>query len=397
MKIPIINPTTALTEKTWLTADYTSGTSLSVKSSNGYADNDLILVGQPGQELSEITDLTATPPSTILLTATALDYAHGKDTPVFKVLYDQAEIYRSTDAGQNYSLLTTISLSYDKLITVYDYVSGSSTDYFKIRLKNSITANVSDYSDPQLGTGWPRKSVGRMIRNVRRGLKDLEDRKYKDWEIMEELKNAADEVNSEIPNAYWSLRSSARTTTLATSKYYLPLDYRAMLFLMYTYNPNASEEKRYPLHYKPKSEFINATSDQLQDDSDYLSEWTEVPGDDTYPNGYFEVHPRPATSNQDFLLWYFREEPSFESYGDITSCPLPQIYESYAIANLTDDDSVRAKHEGLYSRGIRQLKQRQRREFSPKNLIRSFGRDAVSNLYGRGSGTRTQQDIIDYW
>lgn len=396
MKIPIINPTPTLTEKTWLTTDYSSGVTINVKSSSGYVDNDLILVGYPGQELTETTDLTATPPSVTSMTITALDYFHGKDTPVYKILFDQAQIYYSTD-GSTYSLLTTINLTYDKLITVYEHESGATTYSYKVRLKNSITANVSNYSDVQTGTGWPRKSCGRMIRNVRRYLKDMEMRKYKDWEIQEELKNAADEVVSEIPNAFWTLRESPRTTTASTSEYYLPTDYRSMLFILYNYEPSTSVNNKYPLAYKPKSEWINLTSDQKAEDDDYLDSWTETPGDDTYPNGYFSLYPTPATSSKDLTLWYFREEPSFDSYGDTTACPLPQVYEHYVVSALTDDPDVATKHEALYARGLRQLKMRQRRDFGPRELRRWFGRDGKSNLYGRNAVKKTDDDKENYW
>lgn len=396
MKIPIVNPLTTLTETTYLTADYTSGTSLTVKSSKGFSDDDLILAGYPGQELSEITDLTATPPSDTTLTITAFDFPHGKDTPIYKVLFDQAEIHESTD-GTSYSLLTTVNLTYDKLVTVYDHLSGNSTYYYKIKLVNSNTGNKSNFSDAQTGTGWPRKSVGRMLRNVRRNLKDLESKKYEDWEIMTELKNAADEVLSEIPNAYWTLREDSRTTTASTNEYYLPTDYRSMLYLLYTYDPNSTGGKKYPLEYKPKSAWLYDDSDQEVSDDDYLDSWTEAPGDSDYPNGYFRVYPTPESAGEAMELWYFREEPEFDSYGDVTACPLPQAYENYATAALTDDNEKRAMYEGKFARNLRQLKQRQRREFSPKTMRRWHGRDPVNRLYGRGAVKKTQQDIIDYW
>lgn len=396
MKIPIINPQPILLEKTWLGDNYTSGTSITVKNSTGFADDDLILVGEMGQERTEITALTATPPSVTTMTITAMDFPHSKDTPVAKIIFDTADIYESSD-NSTFTLLASPTLNYEKPITVYDAQTGSASKYYKIKLRNSINGNVSDFSDVQMGSGWSRKSVGRMIRNVRRYLKDLEERVYQDWEIMQEFKNCADEIGSEIPNAYWRLKKQDRTTTASTNEYYLPTDYQAMLFLLYTYAPSATETKTYPLEYKPKSEFINATSDNTEDESDYLDYWTEAPGDSDYPNGYFRVYPTPETSGEDFELWYFKEEPDFDSYGDVTDCPLPSIYESYAVMNLSNDEKLIAQHEGKYTRGIRQLKYRQRRDFGPKSLRRWFGRDGVSNLYGRAASKTTDADKENYW
>lgn len=396
MKIPIVNPTTILTNRTWISSDYSSGTSISVKNTSGFLDDDLILVGYPGQENTEITDLTATPPSTSALTITALDFPHGKDTPINKILFDQCEIHESSD-GITYSLVTTVDLDYSRMVTIYEHISADSTYYYKIRLKNSNNSNLSSFSDAQVGTGWPRKSVGRMLRNVRRYLKDLDARIYQDWEIMAELKNASDECLSEIPNAFWSLRQDTRTTSSDISEYYLPTDYRAMLYLLYTHNPTATDDRTYPLRYRPKPEFLLLTQDNTSSSDDFIKEWTETPGDTSYPNGYFKVYPTPETAGKEFNLWYFIDEPEFNSYGDLTNCPMPQVYEHYSVSQLSSDTEVAQRHENMYIKGLRQLKIRQRREFNPKSLVRRIGIDPERLLYGGGSIRSTSNDTENYW
>lgn len=396
MKIPIVNPTTILTNQTWISSSYSSGTSLTVKNTGGFADDDLILVGYPGQENTEITSLTATPPSVTTLTITAMNFAHSKDDPVYMILFNQCEIHESSN-GTDYTLIATVNLDYSKMITVYEYLNGSQSNYYKIRLKNSVSGSLSSFSDAQLGTGWPRKSTGRMIRNVRRYLRDLNERSYQDWEIMAELKNAADEVTSEIPNAFWTLKKSSRTTSASTAEYYLPTDYRAMLFLLYTYTETSSTSRTYPIEYKPKPEFLLLVQDDNATDDDFLRNWTETPGDSDYPNGYFKVYPTPESADKAMTLWYFIEEPEFDSYGDLTNCPMPQVYEHYAVSMLSRDTDMIQRHESMYIRGLRQLKQRQRREFNPKQLIRRYGIDPEGNLYGAGAVRRTAEDKENYW
>lgn len=398
MKIPIVNPSIYLAEKTYLSADYQSGTSLSVKNSDKFSDNDIIILGEPGQERTESTDLTATPPNVTTLTVAALSFSHPKDTPVYKVGWDQVTVEKSTD-GSSYSVLATVDLNFEKTVTIYEDTTGATTDYYRVKLKNSATGNVSGYSDVQLGSGWPRNSVGRMVRNVKRGLRDLETGNYDDWEIMEELINAKDEVASEIPNAWWTRRSSDRTTTASTASYYLPIDYRMMEFLIYQYNPDDSEteNKKYPLKYIPHHKWLHLTSDQTQDDDDYLDSWTELPGDSDYPNGYFGLWPTPESTGESMTLWYFRDEPTFDSFGDVTDCPLPQVYENYAIAALTQDADVRALYEGKYLNGLRQLKLRQKRNTQPYSLRNWGKRDPVRTFYGREAQGRTQADKENYW
>lgn len=397
MRIPIVNPTTFLKEKTWLTSKYTSGSSLSVINSTGFSDNDIILVGEPGQERSETTDLTASPPDVFTLTIAALNFDHQKDSPVYNVAYDQAEVFRSTDGGSTYSSLGLISLTYDKRVTIYKDVNGDPAYYYKVRLKNSASGTVTSFSDPQPGSAWPRNAVGRMIRNVRRGLKDLKTKNFEDWEIMEELKNAADDVLSEIPQAYWTLKSTTRTTTASDFDYYLPKDYRAMLFLLYTYVPASGVSERYPLLYYPKSKWLSYTFDQNREDDDWLDGWTELPGDSDYPNGYFGVYPTPATNSLTMELWYFVNEPDMNSYGDLVYCPMPQAYEYYAINALTDDSSLQGKTQAKYNRALEQLKKRQRREFGPRELRRMVGINSKQLLYGRGSVGTSQAHQETHW
>lgn len=398
MKIPIINPTTYLEEKTWLTSNYTSGTTLTVKNSTGFSDNSIVLVGEPGRETTETAIINGTPGSITTITInSALSFSHGVDTPLYELLFNQAEIYRSTDGGSNYSLLATVSLTYDAKVTTYEDSSGSSSYKYKIRLKNSETGNLSSFSDVQSGSGWERGSVGRMIRNVRRKIRDMNSRKYHDWEIMEELKNSSDEILSEIPNAYWTLRESSRTTTASTYKYYLPTNYRAMLYLLYEYNPNSSSDIQYPLEHVDKVKFLYQISDKNQSNDDYLSMWTELPGDSDYPNGYFGVWPTPESSNKNMTLWYFINEPNFDSYGDVTNCPLPQVLENRTARELTNDNDDYNKFDRQYERGLIQLKKLQRRSFHPMVLRTWHGINPSRSRYGRGSARKTQADVENYW
>lgn len=394
MKIPIINPTTSLTEKTWLTADYVAGgTSLSVKNSTNFAGNDLVLLGEPGFEQTEVKQVNGNPDSVSAMTIVAGSFNHSKDDPVYKVLFDQAEIYKSTDAGATYSLLTTINLQYDKPVTIFDYLAGAATDYYKIKLKNSVTSAVSDFSDAQIGTGWPRNAVGRMVRNVRRYLKDLEGMKFKDWEIMEELKNASDDVIGEIPNAWWTLFSKEVVTDDDVSIYGLESDFRAMLFLIY----RLSTSEEYPLGYVSPDEWVALNADTTAANNDDLDKWTILPPDANNQKGYFEVYPTPLTASKVMTEWYFRSEPDMNSYGDLVLCPTPQIYEYRAASILTDDADDAKKYNKRYVECLSNLKVAQRRNRGPIELRRWLGVDGKGKLYGRGASYVTQNYKETHW
>lgn len=399
MKIPIVNPTTYLEEKTFLSSNYTSGTNLSVIDSTGFVDNDIIITGEPCQETTEISILSGNPASTIVMAVnSALSFAHAKDTPIYKIPFNQYELYRSTDGGSNYSLLVTGNLNYDKKYTVYDDASGQSAYKYKFRFKNSELTTYSDYSDVIDGSGWSRGAVGRMVKNVRRNLRDLKYTKFQDWEIIEKLQDGSDEIhNLVLPNAYWTRRETAKTTTANTAKYAFPTNYRAMEMLFYEYNPDSNTDKVYPLEYKSYDEFKKDSSDQNETASDFLNSWTEEPGDTDFPNGYFSVHPTPESTGKNFTLVHHIKDNTFDSYGDVTLCPLPQALENFASRELTENKDDYDKFDKNYTTNVATLRRMQKRNYHPYSLRKYRGQNPTQKTYGRGGVRKTQSDIENYW
>lgn len=395
MKIPIINPETTLSETTWLTDAYTSGTSLSVKNSSGFSQNDIVLVGEPAQERSEATSITANPVSDTALVITALKFSHFKDDPVYRIRFDKFVLDRDINDGNGFQLLKLGNLTYDKKVTIYDDDGGENAYKYRVRLKNSITGEITNFSDIQLGSGWTRNAVGRIIRNIRRNLKDLNSKLYQDWELMEEIKNASDFILAEIPNAYWTKRAVTVLTQAGINKYALQSNYKRMAKLWYEYNPTAAEDREYPLRYTPELIWKDLTQDKLATNDDHLTRWTELPGDDTNPNGYFGVYPTPVTDGKTLTPEYFVSEPQFDSYGDLTLCPLPQTYEYYVTMILSTDSDDRKRFENLFKASVASLKGMQLRHSEPRQL-RTGNRNAYRS-YGDGYVKRTQTEKELYW
>jgi len=146
---------------TYLSADATaSDTTLTVQSIDGFAINKLLLIGEFGNEKSEIVKThTATSPtgSTVTLLA-GLTFDHPQDTKVYILDFNQVEISRATTAVGTKSVLTTIALQADQLETIYRDATNT-TGYGFARFKDDINTLYTEYSDAIPYTGHADNAV----------------------------------------------------------------------------------------------------------------------------------------------------------------------------------------------------------------------------------------------
>jgi len=147
--------------ETYLTAEAASGASaLTVKSISNFAINLILLVGEMGDENSEIikTHATTAPAGTTVTLAASLVKTHEPYTKVRVMLYDQAEISHATTATGTKTVLDTIAIQPESLDTRYD-ASSVSAGYFFTRFKETIANTFSGYSDPIPYTGFEENTV----------------------------------------------------------------------------------------------------------------------------------------------------------------------------------------------------------------------------------------------
>lgn len=166
--VPLQPLVTNALEKTYLSADMSVGTAVTVKSQRGFhaTTNQPIIIGQLGGATTELVEsTTSSSPSTVTLAATSV-FAHYAGDPVYLLKYNQIEFSRSATLTGAKTVLTASSGLYsitpDKLEFVLDETEFTSGYYFA-RYKESVGATFSGYSDGiQYGT-WDRSSVGYMI------------------------------------------------------------------------------------------------------------------------------------------------------------------------------------------------------------------------------------------
>jgi hypothetical protein len=146
---------------TYLTVDFTSGTSLVAQNISGFGTGQVVLLGEIGQEEAEILQTsTATAPSgsTIYL-QTAPTYAHSVDTKLYIIDWNQFELtHAATATGVKTTLTYGTVLQPDLKETIYKDTSKSSGYYF-IRFVDTVGSAYSDYSDPIPYAGYPANTV----------------------------------------------------------------------------------------------------------------------------------------------------------------------------------------------------------------------------------------------
>ena len=185
---------TANSDKTYLATDSAiSDSTISVQSIKLFGINQILVIGQIGQEGTEIvkTHASTTPSGTTVTLASALTETHSRGTPVYVILFDQYELSNAGSLTGTKNLLTTalgsglLAIDPEQYDTLYNETEYTSGGYF-IRRKNSISGNFSSYSDYIPYTGLGDNTIGavknRALRAMGETLSDLiSDQDMNDW------------------------------------------------------------------------------------------------------------------------------------------------------------------------------------------------------------------------
>lgn len=158
--------------KTYITVGIASASAtLTVESINGFAISKFLIVGNIGEERTEVIKIhTATPPSGSTITlATNTVYRHEKGTPVFLTDYDQVRFYRDTETdidaavfADATALAAASTIQVDQMESIYDDTTNTTGHGF-YQFQNSATAAVDTPSDPIPYTGFALDAADSII------------------------------------------------------------------------------------------------------------------------------------------------------------------------------------------------------------------------------------------
>ena len=191
-------------EKTYLTAAVAvADTTLTVRAvdTNSMTDNDYLIVGEIGSENTEILQINGAVSDGTSLTVDnngsgGARFVHSIDEPVYRIAYNRVEFSRATTEAGTKSVLTTAEIQPDDLYTRYEDTTNT-TGFGFIRFNNQTASTFSSYSDGIPYTGYTARSLGRMMRMVRRHLSEADVRFITDDDIMEEINEKQRDVAHE--------------------------------------------------------------------------------------------------------------------------------------------------------------------------------------------------------
>lgn len=404
MKVAVTNPEVLFDEKTYLTANYSSGVNLVVRNNEGFTPTWFVVVGEPGQELTEAQRVVTTTDYNIVQVAAALKFAHPKATTLALCQWNKIDFERKP-AGGSYNMISgsPFDIEWDDAdnCTTIVVPSGQSTDTYRWRFFNSSTGEYSDYSDALTGTGYARNTVGYVIQQVRRNpvAASVEDEAI--ISFMNDFQT--DVVFPEMPKAWWFFKEGTAVATAAsTYKYAISAnwsDFQSNRFMLYNYVSGAISET-YPLTFSPLHEFYNLKADSTQPTDDRARQWTLMPPDGTSAKGYIGIHPTPKTTACFLKPVYQLELTDLNSFGDTIVVPHPKGYIDYCLARIFDDYKSDSENADKYQAKVKQdiifLKRLARRQLGQPEFFRFRGQRGWSRLFGEGH-TQSEDAEELYW
>lgn len=124
----------------------------------------LLLLSGLTAENAEI--VTSSAHADLAFTIAATHQLHNRGESVQEIKYDQVSVFKSSTIGGSYTLLVTQTFQVVQMNTIMYDPAGLTTDYYKVQWMNSISGDVSDFSDPISVLAYPPNSAGKMFASI---------------------------------------------------------------------------------------------------------------------------------------------------------------------------------------------------------------------------------------
>jgi hypothetical protein len=343
-RIRISNPLVDKTFKTFISTDYipvSSTTSLQVLNTTAFKALDILVIGEPGEELAEKGNISAVVDIDTLTLVAALNFSHPKSTSVYKTSWDKISIESATPGG-TFSEIVSTNIQWDNQNneTVYYDTSGTDTTLYRFRFYNSVTASYAEYSPTITGAGFSKAQVGFMISEVRGVVNDEERKIVSDDEIIRAFNTAQDIIYARNPR-YWFLLvdtykgANGIPCVASTDVYDLDVyaNFGHLDRVRFLYN-NGQIKQIYDLQNQSGLEFDVQVSDLSQTGNDYADTYKLIPPDSTSTEGYLQIYPKPINAYGTLYPIYYKQMDTLNTVDDSTPVPLPQLLENFAIAHV---------------------------------------------------------------
>lgn len=343
MIITTLNPSTDDLEKSYLSNPYAAGTtSIEVKNNNRFVANDRIMLGEMGQEKTEIVTVSSVNANGTTVVIGATVFEHSADAPVYKLRFDQIKFYRSTTTSDGaYSVVSTQDLDVDNanLTTVYDDTTGTAAYFYKMTMYHSVSALESAYSDIIGGSGWRREQVGNIVDEILQEVSDPNEINITRRELIGYFNDVNDDLTTNVAKPYTFLHARRNLTrTLNTNYIDFPTDSNGKQIMWkfdrmdYNYTDTTTDpdtDRTTTIPVISMEEFRNTYSDNTISSTTVTDDTPEAMTLDTSVDRFRFSAPFETTSSTAFYLHYWKYFDTIDSEGDIIETPTPKIYKLY--------------------------------------------------------------------
>lgn len=273
-----------------------AATTINVRSTDSLSANDYIILGDIGNEKTEIVKIS-TVDSATQLTIAATSYIHDRNDLVSYTPYDQIRFYsgsaEDTAAASRTAQGDAIDLEVEDLVTEAN-ISGISSGYMWSRYYNSTTGSYSSWSSSVPVSGFLESSLRFIIDRVRTRTQEKTEDLLSDDDYMNMAKECSDEIETVRKNWSFVQTSTDFDVTAAIQTYSVPSDlagYESIASVYFGYDNEDLEyidmkDFRYKMRSMPKTfttaQIISgATSISVKDTSAFGTGGTLVLGGDT--------------------------------------------------------------------------------------------------------------------
>lgn len=224
------------TPATFLTAAVSAGgTTLTVRDNAGFSNSsggDLVLIGNFGDERSEIKVINGAVTAGTSLTTTAMTFDHPINTPVRKILFDKIEVYgnsTATSAGSSARTNSPVTIDASSLYTEFVVVDGNEAAFYGVRpIRSVATTYNGSYSDFIAATGFTSGTVGFIIDQAFKATTTdiAQTGKYSKQWAYDQIFLGEQEVSKELKKWSWlqQFEYDAGNVTLGVNHFTLPTD-----------------------------------------------------------------------------------------------------------------------------------------------------------------------------
>jgi hypothetical protein len=393
------NPDITKAEQSYLTVDYASGVTLTLRNNDGFTSNWFAVVGEPGQEQTEGKGISSSTGNTVITLAGALKFSHPKSCPVYLSQWDKVSVERKLTGAYSTISGSPFDLEWDDEDSTTTIPGIDSTYTYRWRFYNSLTASYSDYSGEILGSGLSRNQAGYVIQKIR--LNPIADG-VGDETLYQYMNDYQDLVYENIPKAWWFKKEGTEVATAVdTYKYSISTywsDLESVDQVLYRY-VSGDTDNLYILKFATLAEFYNLKCDTNQTSFDGATKWSFLPPDANSNLGYIGIHPTAATVTCYLKPIYYRKLPDISGFSDTLYIPNTKGYEDYALYRIYDDiksDQTNAtKYSTRVGASIIALKRRTRRQLGQNELFRYRGQRGWNNMFGNATYSDSLRER--YW